>query len=291
MKRMKPLTAIAFVLGCLGASAYLAFAATNIDMLNAGEKWGWNNIMGWLDMKATDTVMVGTTVQGYASSSLGDISFDCATMRTAPGCTDPDFKTVKDANGLLSGWAWNDTVGWISMSGTTTDAQVYQARVAPYGDGIRSYLRGWAWNDAVGWLDFDCLETGSCAANDYKTETSADAALASPSAQFVSKLFDLGTSAGVLNTVAWKGAEPAGSTVDFQIATGTATSTLTGDMGTVFAGSSWIPVSAYPASPTKLTEALVGMPVENRRYFRYRVRLSGAGNSPRIDDIMIGWSP
>lgn len=277
--------------GCLAASAYLAFAATNIDTLGAGEKWGWNDIMGWIDMKSTNTVMVGSTVEGYASSSLGDISFDCATMRTSPGCTNPNFKTTKDENGLLSGWAWNDTVGWISMSGTTTDAQAYQARVVPYGDGIRSYLRGFGWNDVVGWVNFDCLDSSSCASNAYKTQTDADAALSSPSAEFVSKLFDMGTSAGVLNTIAWRGSQPSGATVEFKIATGTATSTLMGDMDTVFAASSWIPVSAYPAGPTKLTQALVGVPVEGRRYFRYRVRLSGAGNSPRIDDILIGWSP
>lgn len=291
MKRFKPLTMIAFVIGCCVASAYLAFAATNIDTLSAGEKWGWNDIVGWIDMKSTDTVMIGSTVQGFASSTLGDISFDCATMRVGASCTDPNFKVSKAVNGVLSGFAWNDTVGWISMSGTTTDAQVYETKVMPYGDGIRSYLRGFGWNDAVGWINFDCLDSASCASNPYKTQTSADAALASPSAEFVSKLFDMGTATGVLNTIAWKGAQPSGAAVQFKIATGTATSTLTGDMGTVFAASSWIPVSAYPASPTKLTEALAGVPVEGRRYFRYRVRLSGVGNSPRIDDILVGWSP
>lgn len=279
--------------------AGVAYAATNIDTQDAGYKWGWNDVFGWVDMKTTATVMVtDTAVQGYASSSIGTIMFDCTTTPSGDSCATASWKTANDGTGLLSGWAWNDAIGWISMSGTTAGAENYQVRVDPAGDGINSYFHGWAWNDAVGWLTFNCedLESlpgggGFCLSNGYKTQTSANAAPSAVSAEFISSIFDIGTDTGIFNTLSWQGSQPAGSAVQFQIATASSIAALQGNMTSVFAGSSWFAASPAPASPAKLTQALTGVPVESRRYIRYKALLSGAGNSPRIDDILIGWSP
>ncbi len=297
-----------FLLICAATGAYLAYAASNIDTLNANEKWGWNNIIGWIDMKTGTGVTVGSTVSGYASSSIGPIMFDCATMPTSPSCTDPDFtdpdfKVLKNSDGLLSGWAWNDAVGWISMSGTTAAPSPlpYQVKLENHqststGALDGSYFRGFAWNDVAGWISFNCLDgdlgNSSCTGNAYKTQTGVTST--APAAEFISNIFDLGTATAALNTITWKGSQPAGTSVDFWIATAAATSTLTGNMTTVFQNSLLLSVPASPGSPVKLspTSTQAGVEVENRRYFRYKVRMTAVGTTgPRIDDIIVSWSP
>lgn len=278
-----------------------AYAATNIDTQGAGEKWGWNDVFGWVDMAQTDTVTVGPAgVSGYASSSIGAIVFDCATPPSGPSwCGTANFRTANDGTGLLSGFAWNDLIGWISMAGTTGDGQPYQVHVDPAGDNVNSYFHGWAWNDAVGWLTFNCNDYGGAfctATSTYKTQTGAGAA--PTEAEFTSSIFDIGTATGLWNTLAWKGAQPAGTSVKFQIATATSSAALAGDAAAVFAGSAWFDVSPAPASPVKLANnaaagyVATGVEVENRRYLRYRAALSTPGTDGlRIDDIILNWSP
>lgn len=280
----------------------LAYAATNINTQNKqNEKWGWNDVFGWVDMAPTSTLTVyvaSSTVQGYASSSIGAIMFDCATTPAGNACSATStWGVANDGTGLLSGWAWNDLIGWISMSGTTgaPSNTPYQVYIAPAGDNISSYFHGWAWNDVVGWINFNCddydpLIPGFCGTSNYKTQTGAGAA--STSAEFTSSIFDIGTTTGLFNTLAWKGNQPAGTSVKFQIATANATSSLAGATSTVFAASTWFDVNASPASPVKLTPQNTGVAVENRRYIRYRAALSTEGASGlQIDDIIINWSP
>jgi hypothetical protein len=276
------------------SGALVSYAATNIDTQGVGEKWGWNNVFGWVDMAITNTVNVSSsTVAGYASSSIGDIMFDCASTRAGNTCATANFKTANDGTGLLSGWAWNDLIGWISMSGTTGDGQAYQVHIDPAGDNINSYFNGWAWSDVVGWITFNCNDYGAAfcsATSTYKTQTSAGA---SPmDAEFVSSIFDIGTTTGLLNTITWHGSQPSGTSVKFQIATATSTAALSGSASTVFAGSNWIDVNPAPASPVRLTPSVAGVPVENRQYFRYRAALATPGTSGlQIDDIIVNWSP
>ena len=254
-------------------------------------------------MASTTAVYVASsTLQGYASSSIGDIMFDCATTRLGDTCLTNNFKTT-NTNGLLSGFAWNDFIGWISMSGTTGSPSntPYGVSITAAGDNINSYFHGWAWNDVVGWLNFNCsdydpLIPGFCGTSNYKTQTGAGAS--ETSAEFTSSIFDIGTSSGLFNTLTWKGTQPAGTSVKFQIATANATSTLAGATSTVFAASTWFDVSPSPASPVKLSKnpatgyVATGVEVENRRYIRYRAALSTEGASGlQIDDIIINWSP
>jgi len=297
-------TAVFFCIFLIGAG--ITYAATNINTQGKqNEKWGWNDVFGWIDMASTTAVYVtSSTLQGYASSSIGDIMFDCATTRSGNICSATStWKTANDGGGLLSGWAWNDLIGWISMSGTTGSPSntPYGVSITAAGDNINSYFHGWAWNDVVGWLNFNCsdydpLIPGFCGTSNYKTQTGAGAS--ETSAEFTSSIFDIGTSSGLFNTLTWKGTQPAGTAVKFQIATANATSTLTGATSTVFAASTWFDVSPSPASPVKLSKnpatgyVSTGVEVENRRYIRYRAALSTEGASGlQIDDIIINWSP
>lgn len=49
----------------------------------------------------------------------------------------------------MSGWAWSDTVGWISLSGTNPS---YGLEEQPNGD-----ITGYAWSDNIGWIQFGGL--------------------------------------------------------------------------------------------------------------------------------------
>ncbi|MGC9611204.1 MAG: hypothetical protein ABSE68_03250, partial [Minisyncoccia bacterium] len=61
-------------------------AGTNINSL-ASSSVAWDDAIGWWDFYNTLNVTVhGTRIEGYASSSAGDISLDCATTRNGHIC-------------------------------------------------------------------------------------------------------------------------------------------------------------------------------------------------------------
>ncbi len=68
----------------------------------------------------------------------------------------------------LTGWAWSDNVGWISLNCSNTGSCVtsnYKVEVLQNGN-----LQGYAWSDSVGWISFTGSDTtlcpgGSCQAN------------------------------------------------------------------------------------------------------------------------------
>ncbi len=269
---------------------------TNIDTETAGYKWGWNDAIGWINMHGTHTVKVTAyKITGYASSSVGSIVFDCSTPPSGgTWCNNNanDFHTVNDGTGQLSGWAWNDAIGWISLKGTTADNKPYGVRIDPSGDNINSYFHGWAWSDVVGWINFNCNDfeilpggAGVCTATqDYKTQTSAGSR--TDDATFTSNIIDIGTTKGIFNTIMWRGSQPGQTKVQFAITTGAVIGDLALNPITWFDASAGIPI--------KLTKLLTGVEIENRRYMRYWVSLKTDNwktVSPQIDDIFINYSP
>lgn len=60
----------------------------------------------------------------------------------------------------LSGWAWSETIGWISFNCTnsgTCGASDYGVNVSPNGD-----LSGFAWTETIGWISFNIGDTQNC---------------------------------------------------------------------------------------------------------------------------------
>src|SRR5258708_2212440 len=89
-------------------------AATNISATPASH-YAWNDLIGWMDFYNTNTVVVGVHgLTGYSSSSVGDISLDCATTRVGNICGSSNYQVTNDGAGNLSGWGWTDSYGWIS---------------------------------------------------------------------------------------------------------------------------------------------------------------------------------
>jgi len=265
-------------------SFIIVFAATNID---STYRYAWNDVIGWVDFYATDNINVSSTqLTGYASSSVGFIALDCATSPSGDICGTSDFKVLKDGTGGLSGYAWNDNIGWLNFSGTTTQDQAYGVSVDPSsGD-----FSGWAWNDAVGWFSFNCSNSGAggCSPSDYKVKTGLTST--STSASLVSSIFDTwAVSGAAINTIMWQGTQPSGTRVKFQIASSNS------------AAGSWDYKGPDGSETTYYSPTNTGIPAQinlayhnNHRYFRYKIFLySDASqiNSPTVTDVIINWSP
>jgi|GEM_PF-755186 len=179
---------------------HFADAATNISATST-EHFAWNDNIGWIDFYSTGNVNASSSqLSGYASSSLGYIALDCATSPNGNICGTSNFKVSNDGSGNLSGWAYNDVIGWISFdSATASSSYFYQVTISP-STGVFS---GWAWNDIIGWISFNCAEPNACGSSDYKVKTSWSAGQAT--ANLISSIFDTGAANGVaLNTIMWQ---------------------------------------------------------------------------------------
>ncbi len=263
-------------------------AGTNIRD-SAGNYWAWNDIMGWMDFHDTHTIIVGPYgLTGYASSSFGEVSLDCHTTSIGNICGTSNYQVLNDGNGNLSGWGWNDQAGWISFcGGQGTSACPGLIGYEVLANANMGIFTGWAWNDPVGWISFNCSNVpGSCGTSQYDVETTWVAT--STTGYLESTTYDTGIIGGAqINSILWKGSQPAGTSVNFQFAGSNATSgpwNYTGPSGS----NSYY--TTGPAVPLPVDYALHN----NQRYFRYKVQLvsdQAQRNTPRVDDVIVNWSP
>ena len=270
-----------------------AIAATNISATTT-DHWAWNDAIGWIDHYNTDSIVVSSQqLSGYASSSAGDISLDCATTRGGNVCSgaNGNYKVTNNGGGNLSGWGWNDVYGWISFDchNTTSTCSTYEVLINPTTGNFSNY----AWNDIVGWISF-CGNTGGVggcsqvqAGNEYKVNTSWVAT--STTGTLDSSVYDTGVPSGAqLNSTLWHGNQPADTYVRFQFATSNATSgpwTFVGNDGTT---------NTYYEISKDISSRLNYTAHNNKRYFRYRVMLvsnQSQTQTPRVDEVIISWSP
>ncbi|MBI5079212.1 hypothetical protein HZB06_00850 [Candidatus Wolfebacteria bacterium] len=272
-----------FYFFCLSAiAAFLIFnfvyAATNID---STDRWAWNDTIGWIDFYGTNTVNVSSAkIAGYASSSVGFIAFDCATSPNGSNiCGTSNFKISNDGGGNLSGWAYNDNIGWISFASTTPI--VYSVSIDSAGD-----FHGWAWNDIIGWISFNSLEGGGSYSYKVKTGWSAQAATGT----LTSSIFDTQVANGAaINTIMWQGTKNGGA-VKFQIA-----SSDNSNGPWIYYGPNNTSLDSDVYSVDSNTPIVIN-PIQhnNKRYVRYKVILESnlaQTQSPTVDDIIINWSP
>lgn len=158
---------------------------TQVDPVN---KWAWNGGagtttdgiaegLGWVDFSPPlGRVRVPLGVGdffGYAyfPSIDGYLSLNCV---TTDSCASVIYKVSSDANGVLSGYAWNDTYGWFSFNcndvglpaGACADGGNYKVTI----NTSTGEFMGWAWSENVGWVSFNCAnsEVNSCASVSYK---------------------------------------------------------------------------------------------------------------------------
>ncbi len=263
----------------------IVFASTNIDS-GSFNHWAWNDTIGWIDFYYTGSNINVSSAQltGYASSSVGYIALDCATSPTQ-NCTYP-YKVSNNASGNLSGWAWNDAIGWISFdSATAGSPYIYQVTISP----STGEFSGWAWNDIVGWISFNCLDINNCATSpNHKVKTNWRTV--SATGNLISSIFDTQQTNGVaINTIMWQGSQPSGTSVKFQIASSNSSSGPWSYIGPDGSGNTYYTPTG-PGFPVQINSAYHS----NHRYYRYKAFLTSNTSqteSPRIDDVIINWSP
>jgi hypothetical protein len=271
----------------------------------------WDEVTGWWDFYNTQNVMVrGTRIEGYASSSLGDISLDCATTRNGNICGSSNYGVCNgpgphntdgtcpngDAGGNLTGWGWNDAMGWISFNcDQSSHGGSNNCSNSNYGVSVNQNtgdFTGYAWNDVVGWISFS--------GTNYKVNTAWRAT--STTGYLISSTFDTGGTNGVtLSSLIWKGDSPGGGTcVKFQIA---ASSTSggpwnfkgsSGDNTTFYGAACSQKITGGDACATENTPICVdSSQFNNQRYYRYKVFLQSntvQTQTPRMDDVILNFS-
>ncbi len=263
----------------------IAMASTNISS-SASEHWAWNDLVGWIDFYNTNTITVSSyNLTGYASSTAGDISLDCHTTRSGNICGQSTYQVTNDGSGNLSGWGWNDEYGWISFDCNNTGG-CGQSNYRAYIDGSGNF-QNYAWNDAIGWISFNCDNDASCSFSNYKVLSSWIAT--SVIATLDSSIYDTGVASGSqINSVLWHGNLPNGTAVRFQFAASNSSDGPWSYVGTD--GTSNTYYNTGPDASLKLDYTLFN----NARYFRYRIFLISdlaQRLSPRVDEVIINWSP
>ncbi len=263
----------------------IAESATNISASSTSH-WAWSDFIGWLDFYNTNTITVSSlNLTGYASSSAGDISLDCHTTRSGDICASSNYQVTNDGSGNLSNWGWNDQYGWFSFD-CNNNSSCATSNYRVYIDANGNF-QNYAWNDTIGWISFNCANTGTCGSSDYRVLTTWTAT--SAVATLDSTTYDTGSTTGAqLNSVLWHGDLPSGTAVRFQFAVSNSSSGPWSFMGTD--GTSNTYYNTGPDASLKLDYSLFN----NVRYFRYRISLISDQSqrlSPRVDEVLINWSP
>lgn len=301
----------------LGSPTQGNAAGTNINS-SPTSSVAWDDVGRWFDFYSTQNVIVkGTGMEGYASSSIGDISLDCATSRNGNICATSNYGVCNgpgphntdgtcpsgDASGTLTGYGWNDTVGWISFNcNQSSQGGSNDCVNSNYGvtiDQNTGDFANYAWNDIDGWISFNCANNGGCGTSAYKVNTSWRAT--STLGYLTSSIFDTQNATGVvLNSIIWQGSSPAGTCVNFQVAASNSTSGPwsylgpSGDSTSYYGAACSQGINGGPGCASIDTPICVNASqFNNYRYYRYKAQLQSnlvQTQTPRVDDVILNFS-
>lgn len=289
-------------------------------------RYAWNDVVGWFDFRTTNTVTVGSTLTGYARSvnatpgmsPIGDLALDCTTSPNGNICGGSNFVVAKDTSGtsagILSGYGWNDNIGWVSFncsnnnscattapcpttnpSCTGPSGADYNVRMDSQGD-----FYGFAWSDTVGWISFNCNHTqdsvpgpnlcltGGSGTSDYKVKIGSSQVAWG---ELESIPFDTQRAQGAgYNTMMWQGVLPNDTNVRFQIAEGDS-APATGPWQ--FKGPDGTALTYYQPAGPNVPIRINRSALNNKRYVVYRIILEsdpGQTLSPTVNNVIINWS-
>ncbi len=189
------------------------------------------------------------------------------------------------------------TVNWTSASG----ANFYNLKRATSSNGTYNLLL--PTSSAVSYNDtglttsttywYEVAATNASGTGSYSATSSVMTLGTNPTTAATGTLdsatFDTGVASGTaLNSFIWHGNEPAGTNAEFQFAVSNASSGPWNFWGTD--GSS----ATYYTPAASTTQALNYALFSGYRYFRYRATLvsdTGQTQTPRVDEVIINWSP
>lgn len=261
--------------------------------------YAWNDQIGWVsfcgDKNGGSTYSAGNWTCNYgaldATTRYQVVIKDCDSDISGPGvgyedviCGGDNATTPKKYDRVFTGYAWNDSVGWISFNCSDYSCSGFSAnnRVTTY------------------WGAPSTPSNGSLTSNTFDTCPSGAASCASGVAY---------------NSILWKGSlNGAGNSVKFQLATSSCSNGATNaptcnsggwNTGTCavapcadgyFLGPDGTTTTYYPSSGSSnpgQPVALTTLYHNNKRYYRYRVSLGKSATntlSPVVKDVIVNWS-
>lgn len=287
---------------------------SNID---PADHWAWNDVIGWIDFRASNNVHVSDTeITGWATSGVGPIVMNCKS--TPPGYTDvcsgpSQWSVSHDGAGNLSGYAWNDTIGWISFCGDGVNGASWDSVnltwVCPIGSSYQVTIdqtagptegdfHNFAWNDVIGWISFNCIDTLTGCGIPYKVKLNSGART---EGTLISLIYntqrDLGSSP---NAIVWSGNQPTGTIVEFQIATDcdpfytvNTAPNCGGYNNWKFMGTGDSTATRYRVEPGVSIKIPHNSVHYNKKYLRYKVFLISDPDriiTPTVNSITINYS-
>lgn len=305
-----------FVAASIAFYGFFGFSAFADSIISTEPfHWAWNDVMGWIDFCVPDSgncTVVNVEddrLEGYASSSVGYIALNC---NTAPAGTCSgsagnwhvaNTPSTPGQPSALSGWGWNDVIGWISFCGGQSTANcpgtvAYGVNIITAAGATQGDFTGWAWNDVIGWISFNCVNTGLCsgAPGNWKVKTGwtgpgGNGPQATGDFYLTSSAFDTcpsGVDCGAaFNSIMWQGTLRGNAAVKFQIASSDSSA---GPWN--FIGPNGTATDVYDAPPN--TPVPLKFHHNNKRYIRYKIYLvrgANQGDTPVVNDIIINWSP
>lgn len=111
-----------------------------------------------------------TELSGYAwGETVGWISLSCQNS----GCTSSTtYGVVNDGLGNLSGYAWGETTGWVSFSCANPETNNCGSNNdARVTIDEDGFFHGYAWSENFGWISFNCEDVNECGSYDYRVQT------------------------------------------------------------------------------------------------------------------------
>jgi len=104
----------------------------------------------------SNVTVADSELTGYAyNDNTGWLSLNCSNTSS---CGTVNYSVTNDGNGNLDGDAWSESLGWFDFNGVSISTDS--------GD-----FSGYAYNDNTGWLSLNCSNTSSCGTVDYKVST------------------------------------------------------------------------------------------------------------------------
>jgi hypothetical protein len=148
----------------LGAGAFAAIvgfavAQTTIDPGVTGNRYGWGENVGWINLRgdvANGVRLHDSVLSGFAwGENIGWINFGDGTPTNGISYSNAsagDFGVNFDpSTGELSGYAWGENIGWVNFDGSATGGPTAQVKISL----VNGVFSGYAWGENIGWLGFN----------------------------------------------------------------------------------------------------------------------------------------
>jgi len=207
-------------------------------------KYAWNDYVGWIDFgyEAGSVAVNEEQLSGYAyNDDVGEISLDCATSPLGDICATSDYKVT---------------------------------RTTSTGD-----LSGWAWNDEIGWISFCGGESSADCPGDVAYQVNVN---------LTTGYFSGWAWNDIIGWISFNCSDVnLCGLADYKVA-------VSGASGWRYIGPDGTSLTYYTPTSANTSSEITLTYHNNHRYFRYKVILSPDGGytlTPTVESISVNWSP